>query len=213
MKIIEKAAEEKMRSKVAADFHDELGNRITKISLFSEIGKSKYKENSEKMLEYLNKINDNANKLYNETRDFIWHLDPQRDTLYDLIMRLKTFGDELFDGSQIIYRVENLTNELKSVQLSMDYRQHILRIFKEGLHNTLKYSKCDNVGLDIAIDTKVVKIKLSDDGIGFNISGIREGTGLVNMKNRAQAIGAELEIISETGKGTRIILALNHPNR
>ncbi len=97
IKAIEKIAEEKMRSKVAADFHDELGNRITKISLFSEILKSDKEKTSAKTREYLNKINDNASNLYNETRDFIWHLDPQKDTLHDLAIRLKTFGDELFD--------------------------------------------------------------------------------------------------------------------
>ena len=99
IKTIEKKAEEKMRSKVAADFHDELGNRITKISLFSEILKSDNKEKSAKTKEYLNRINENASSLYNETRDFIWHLDPKKDTLHDLAIRLKTFGDELFDDT------------------------------------------------------------------------------------------------------------------
>jgi signal transduction histidine kinase len=208
---IEKIAEEKLRSRVAADFHDELGNRITKISLFSEIIKNNFRENSGKVLEYLDKINENANNLYNETRDFIWHLDPKKDTLLDLIMRLKTFGDELFDGTDIIYKVSSITKDLKNIRLSMDWRQHILRIFKEGLHNSLKYSECSNVKLSIKINEDKVVLKLKDDGKGFEPSEKMEGNGLVNMKIRARAIQAELDILSKPGSGTTIILVLSHP--
>lgn len=208
---IEKIAEEKLRRKVAADFHDELGNRITKISLFSEIIKSNSGKNYENMLVYLNKIDDNAHILYNETRDFIWHLDPKKDTLNDLIMRLKSFGDELFDGTDIHFEEPNLPNELNDLRLSMDWRQHILRIFKEALHNALKYSDCTQVELSVFKQNKECTIKLRDDGIGFDPSITTEGMGLASMQTRAKAISADLTINSKPGSGTNIELTLNLP--
>ena len=211
LKAIEQAAEEKMRSKVAADFHDELGNRITKISLFSEIIKNNFRENSDKTLEYLDKINENAKNLYNETRDFIWHLDPKKDTLNDLVIRLKSFGDELFDGTDIIYKVDGSSKTLGEIRLSMDWRQHILCIFKEGLHNALKYSKCTQVELNLERNENKTIISLKDNGKGFEPSQKNEGNGLINMKKRAQAIKAGLDITSKINKGTTIVLTLIHP--
>lgn len=208
---IEKQAEEKMRSKVAADFHDELGNRITKISLFSEILKSDTSKTSEKKLDYLNKINENANNLYNETRDFIWHLDPTKDTLHDLAIRLNTFGDELFEGTNINFEFKNIEDNSKNVRLQMDWRQHILRIFKEAMHNALKYSESNTVNLRINSKEKKAIIELSDDGKGFEVSNGASGEGLKNMKNRAEAIQSNLKIRSETGKGTSIRLEINLP--
>jgi signal transduction histidine kinase len=211
-KAIERAAEEKMRSKVAADFHDELGNRITKISLFSQIIKNNYRENTDKALEYLDKINENARNLYDETRDFIWHLDPKKDTLDDLVMRLKSFGDELFEGTDITYKLENRIKDSEYIRPSMEWRQNILRIFKEGMHNALKYSNCSTVKLTLEKDDHSIILRLADNGVGFEPSMMRDGNGLVNMKNRAQAIQANIEILSNPGKGTQIILTLIHPN-
>ncbi len=208
---IEKMAEEKMRSKVAADFHDELGNRITKISLFSEILKSDINKTSKKTMEYLNKINDNANNLYNETRDFIWHLDPKKDTLHDLVIRLKIFGDELFDGTNIDFECNTIAESMKKIHLLMDWRQHILRIFKEAMHNALKYADCKNVKLVISTTNKNAILELTDNGRGFNHSEKFEGEGLKNMKNRTDAIDGKLMINSESGKGTIIKLSFNLP--
>jgi signal transduction histidine kinase/ligand-binding sensor domain-containing protein len=208
---IEKQAEEKMRSKVAADFHDELGNRITKISLFSEILKSDNQKISAKTKDYLNKINENASSLYNETRDFIWHLDPQKDTLYDLAIRLKTFGDELFDETNTNFEFYSNDNIIKKIRLQMDWRQHILRIFKEAMHNALKYAESKNVKLNISATIRNAIIELMDDGKGFDLNDYLEGEGLKNIKNRAEAIQSELKILSEPKKGTTIKLKINLP--
>jgi signal transduction histidine kinase len=208
---IEKQAEEKMRSKVAADFHDELGNKITKISLFSEILRSDINKTSDKTMDYLNKINENANNLYNETRDFIWHLDPKKDTLHDLAIRLNTFGDELFDSTDTNFEFKTPKGNIKNVRLQMDWRQHILRIFKEAMHNALKYSESSNVKLKISTNNNKAIIELSDDGKGFNLSEQSSGEGLKNMKNRAEAIQSDLKIQSDSGKGTQIQLIINLP--
>ena len=93
----------------------------------------------------------------------------------------------------------------------MDWRQHILRIFKEAMHNALKYSESTNVKLKISITDKNAIIELSDDGQGFNLSEQSDGEGLKNMKNRAEAIQADLKIQSTQGKGSLVRLIFNLP--
>ena len=93
----------------------------------------------------------------------------------------------------------------------MDWRQHILCIFKEGLHNALKYSKCTQVELNLERNENKTIISLKDNGKGFEPSQKNEGNGLINMKKRAQAIKAGLDITSKINKGTTIVLTLIHP--
>ena len=126
---------------------------------------------------------------------------------------MKSFGDELFEGTDITFRLENRIKDAGHFLPSMEWRQHILRIFKEGMHNSLKYSKCSSVELTVEKEDHHIILKLADDGTGFEPAKIKGGNGLVNMRNRAHAIQAGIEILSNPGKGTQIILTLIHPNR
>jgi len=211
---IEKAAEEKLRSRVAADFHDELGNRITRISLFGEILMNDLKTKNEQTRNYLTRIIENADNLYNETRDFIWQLDPKKDTLYDLVVRLKNFADELYAGTDIAFQVSGFNRNLGKIRLTMDSRQHILRIFKEALHNALKYAGCQNITFIVELDNKAARLRLHDDGIGFDTGKHRnQGNGLVNMAERAKALNGDLLIESKPGKGTCVQLTIKLPEQ
>ena len=200
--------EELIRSQVAADFHDELGTRITRISLFSEILKSDLEQVSETTKVYLEKISKNADRLYDETRDFIWQLDPQKDTLADFIARMKSFGDELFEETDILFDLKWKIPNPDALKLEMDMRRNLIRIFKEAMHNALKYAKCKKVRFEIFRENNRLYFSLSDDGIGFSPEQEGGGTGLKNMKTRAGKINAVCTIDTALNKGTRIELSI-----
>lgn len=92
---------DKVRKKTAADFHDELGHRLTRISILAELIKRKIPESINSIEPLLNKISENSAQLYSGTKDFIWSIDPQNDSLYDLIIRLKDFGDDIFTNTDV----------------------------------------------------------------------------------------------------------------
>ena len=200
--------EEAVRSQVAADFHDELGTRITRISLFSEILKSDLGEMTESAENYLGKISKNADRLYDETRDFIWQLDPKKDSLPDLIARIKSFGDELFEDTEIQFEVIQDLQNLSTVKLEMDQRRNLIRIIKEALHNALKYAQCKNIIFKVSRQRNQIHFMVRDDGVGFSKENESDGIGLRNMQQRAQIIMAELQIKSQPGKGTQIELSI-----
>lgn len=195
---------EKIRRKAANDFHDELGHRVTKISLFSEILKRNVIKTAPENLEYVDKISESVGGLSAGVRDFIWTLDPHKDTLYEVAVRLKDFGDTLFDGTKVAFRVEGLSKEFENIKLTMDWKRHLMLIFKEAMNNILKYSKCDNVKLYFKLTGKELIVRLVDDGEGFEIDKVKLGRGLHGMRNRAKSINSEVEIISNQDKGTEI---------
>ncbi len=158
---------EKIKRKTALDFHDELGHRLTRISLLTEIIRRKIDTTSPTITTLLDKIYENSFLLYNGTKDFIWSIDPQKDSLYELLVRLKDFGDDLFSETDIYFEVAGISDELKTTPLSQDWRRHIALIFKEGMNNSLKYAGGKRVLLNSFIHNNEITISLVDDGIGI----------------------------------------------
>jgi ligand-binding sensor domain-containing protein/signal transduction histidine kinase len=195
---------EQVRKRAAADFHDELGHELTKISLFSEVVKKKLNVKSKEIVGYLDRISDASNSLLDDTRDFIWTLDPAKDSIYDVVFYLKDFGDELFDRTGIAFRVKGISKELENVKLSMEWKRHLTLIFKEAINNVLKHAQCQKATLEIVLDDSNLIITLLDDGVGFNSTNCSSGSGLKNMKDRAEKIQGEIKIISNAEKGTML---------
>lgn len=191
-----------IRQKAAADFHDELGHKLTRISLLSEVLYRKVSPDLEEPRSYMIKIRENAQELYHTMRDFLWAMDPSKDSGYELAILLKDFGDELFDKTPVDFRMNGIDERLKNFRLNMDWKRHLILIFKEAMHNTLKYANAKNVTLNIHLKSSTLILELIDDGDGFLVQSESDGYGLRNMRNRAADLEANLIIESMPGMGT-----------
>lgn len=194
-----------IRERAAADFHDELGHRLTKISLFAETVFRLFPNMEKGIALYLEKIQANSNELYYSMRDFVWAMNPKNDSFFELAIALKDFGDELFDNTEIDFSTSELGNVFQQVHLEMDWKRHLMLIFKEAMHNSLKHSKCQTVKLIFTLEERQLSISLEDDGTGFIMDNKYQGYGLGNMKNRAEKIGGTLTIASQAGGGTKVM--------
>jgi signal transduction histidine kinase len=86
---------------------------------------------------------------------------------------------------------------------------HILNILREALNNIRKHANARNVRLTIQRTDKQVFALVKDDGVGFcSTSCDTGGFGLGIMQERASFIGGKINIISEIGKGTQVILTV-----
>ncbi len=206
LETIRREERERVRRKAASDFHDELGHRLTKIGLFSEIVKRTLKPVHEEVKVYLDKIIDDAELLGHETRDFIWSLDPDQDSLYDFVEYLRDYGYELFDRTGVSFAVDTPLEQMVPWKLTMDRRRQITLIFKEAMNNALRHSGASRVTLSAHVVSDTLHLRLADDGRGFQLPDRIEGHGLSNMRKRAEAIGAALEVDTEPGKGVSVRL-------
>lgn len=195
---------QQIRRRAATNFHDELGQESTKISLYSEIIKKHFIGSSPEFNEYVNKICVASKSLTMGMRDFNWLLDPEKDSLYECAIHLKDFGDELFDKTGIAFRVQGISKDLENINISMEYRRQLTLIFKEGMNNILRHAYGKNVTLKITMKPLNLQMTLSDDGKGFDKKLQLNGNGLRNMKDRAKKVQGELKVISKPGKGTTI---------
>lgn len=198
---------ERLRKQNAADYHDELGHRLTKISLFLELAERQAAADLN-LRSYLAKVKSNTQDLSDGIRDLIWSLDPAKDSLYETLLRLQAFGDKLFDFSDTAFQTTGIDQGFEQIQLGADQRRHILLLFKEAMNNCLKYAKAGLAKLTIEQAGEGVLIIFQDDGKGFETAGEAAGYGLKNMEDRAKKIGGILMISSMKDRGTKISLEL-----
>jgi len=199
---------DRVREQVSRDYHDEMGHKLTKIGLFTELIERKLNGRSPEIQKYIGKVVDAAESLDRDTKDFIWTLNPVKDTFYDLAIYLKEFGDSLFDETEVSLRLKELPEELESMKLPMEWKRHLTYIMKEAMTNILKHADCRKVKLVFRLNNRKLKMTLLDNGSGFDIDKLYpqngSGNGLRNMRKRAKQIGGEMTIQSNPGKGTRV---------
>lgn len=199
---------ENMREQAARDYHDELGHKLTRISMYSRRINKKLRPSANGLTDDLNSIIEASASLQSGAKDLIWTMNPQEDSLFDFGVRLRDFGNDLFENTGIVYTVSGITDEFKNIVLSMNNKRHLIYIFKEGMNNILKYSRCANVKLDFSMNhlNDDLCIVLSDDGFGFDIDNCQKGYGLKNIFSRAEKLKIDVEISSKEKSGTKIIL-------
>ncbi len=164
--------------------------------------KSQVKEN-ERANKGLNNITGISKTLIDDMRDIVWLVNPSNDTLKDLFNRLQDSYQEALRFSNISLVVNGIDN-LKKVSLPMTYRQHIFLMFKEAINNSVKYSECKNIKVDVYVEGTKLTVELNDDGKGFDTINTKMGNGIKNIKKRAKLAKGEVVINSELHKGTTI---------
>lgn len=196
-------AVERLRTKLAADLHDNIGSSLTEISILSEVISTKLFDADKDVKKNLKRISDKSRNLIDKMSDIVWLVNPKRDSLYDLILRLQDTYSELLADTNISLKSENL-KALEKVSLNMEDRQHLFLIFKEAINNSITHAKCTEISLNAKVNGKRLEMVLKDNGTGFNDKKQSSGNGLENMANRAETIRGKLYISSSTDNGTEI---------
>jgi signal transduction histidine kinase len=92
------------------------------------------------------------------------------------------------------------------MKLGVDVRRQVFLIFKESVNNIVRHSDCKQAGIDFRVEHGWLTLELIDDGKGFDDQEDSDGHGLASMRERAKALGGDLEVISQNGDGTTVRL-------
>ena len=169
---------ERLRQKMLQTSMMSWGHRLTKMSLYIELAE-RVKGNASEAAPFLEKIKTNHRSLSEGIRDLIWSLDPQKDSLYQTLLRLQEFGDKLFEYTSTHFKTMGIDPQLAAFDLEPAVRKHILLMFKEIMHNCLKYAAAQNATLSAEKEVGFYALIFSDDGKGFDLSDQSKGYGYV----------------------------------
>ncbi len=108
------------------------------------------------------------------------------------------------------YKVSLYLNEaVDKVNISGDLQLNLYRILQEQLRNILKYAACKNIEVDLIVKSNKIKMRIADDGVGFDVNATKGGIGLSNMRRRVELFDGKFKIFSSPGKGCE--LGINIP--
>jgi signal transduction histidine kinase len=199
---------EKERLRIAQDIHDDLGARITEISLVSALAK-KSSTAPESASADFDKISNMSRDLVSALYETVWAVNPENDNLDALGNYLCQMTNQLCQPAQLPCRLEIL--ELpENMHVSSQVRHNIAMAVKEATHNVIKHAKATKITLGVALEKGELRVCLKDDGVGFDSAKMEDsvGNGLNNMKRRLADIGGSCTIESHAGQGAVVQMRL-----
>jgi two-component system, NarL family, sensor histidine kinase UhpB len=198
---------EKMRNGIARDLHDDIGSTLTSINVLSNMALQTEEKDEAVMRTNLQKIRDRSSAIMDSMGDIVWAINPQNDTMEQLLFRMKEFAVEILEPLNIHYSFEE-EGDFSTLRLDIRKRKDFYLLFKEALNNAAKYSRCRNLQIRFIQRHQKLLMEIIDDGTGFVENEVRNGNGLNNMRERAASMAGEIRIDPQVGKGTRIAVDL-----
>jgi signal transduction histidine kinase len=197
---------EQERLRIAHDIHDDLGARVTQISLLSAMSQDNTSFPDKARADF-DKISKMARELVSALYETVWAVNPENDNLEAQGNFLCQMVNQLCERTPIRCRfhVLGLPHE---VQVSSQTRHNINMAVKEAVHNVIKHSGASEVTIRMAYAAGLLNIAIEDDGVGFQPDTKAGGNGLTNMKQRLINIGGQCFIESKPGKGTTVLIRL-----
>jgi len=195
---------ERVRTRIAADLHDDIGSGLSRIAILSEVARHQVAPDAP-VGKPLSVIAGASRDLVDSMSDIVWAINPNKDQLSDLVQRMRRFASDLFTARQIEFTFA-APGEQRALKIGADLRRQVFLIFKEAINNIARHSACTEAVIEMRIENRWLMMKVVDDGPGFDATQISEGLGLASMRARAQSLGGELQVISSHGNGTRVLL-------
>ncbi|RZM18110.1 MAG: PAS domain S-box protein [Pedobacter sp.] len=197
------SAQEKERTEIGKELHDNVNQLLSASRLYIEAAKS-------------DTVNGNA--LLVQASEYIMSAIEEIRTLS------KALNTPLINELGLCESVDNLADDLMAVNsihiavhktdfdekgLHENFKLTIFRIIQEQITNILKHAKASEAAIHLSRNEQTIILNISDNGIGFDTSKKRKGIGLSNINSRAALYNGKLMLSSEPGKG--VVLSVAFP--
>jgi signal transduction histidine kinase len=199
------AATERERGRWARELHDEsLQNLAGLRVLLSAARRSDPKEVNRLLSQGIEQIDD----AIAEMRRLIADLRPRTLDELGLGAALEALGERTAMGGSIAVGM-NLDLDFHAGRtdrrLLGEIEDTVYRLVQEALHNAVRHGGAEQVQVDIGEDGALLRVRVRDEGCGFDPSAPTEGFGLIGMRERVELAGGTLELHSAPGEGTTIL--------
>jgi ligand-binding sensor domain-containing protein/signal transduction histidine kinase len=192
---------ERIRSRIAADLHDDVGASLAQVAVLSEVAHRRAYDPAT-VRNHTEKIASISRELVSSMSDIVWSISPSHDSLVDLTRRMREFAEEVLTGRDIQLGFE-VSGTDTGVRLGIEVRRHLFLIFKEAVHNAARHSVCSRVEVRLSVEGRWLDLSIDDDGRGLD-AGTSNGHGLANMRRRAEAMRGAFEVREGLLKGASV---------
>jgi signal transduction histidine kinase len=200
------------QARIAQDMHDSVIQMIIGALYETQAARQSLVSNPERATASLEQAQCLLSEVETEIRRTIYDLHPPMLDTQGLVVALKHFAGNCSHTFDLQCQVKTFG---RPQRLPKDVEIAIYRIVQAALHNVAAHAQAKHAQVKLDFGSDAFQASIEDDGIGFDPRPIfrapGEHLGLIGMQERAQAIGANLNVISNPNEGTRVLLELLSP--
>lgn len=181
-----------LRMRLAADLHDDVGSLLSQIALQTDLLNEGLTPTGQQPAQ-LAEVAGSSRMAVRQLNDVVWSLDAHNDTLPGLLARLRDYAHDVLHptGRAVHFQL----GAVPALDLPPDVRRHLYLIYKEALHNILKYAPAGAaVTINLQHTAHQLELTIVNDGPpptsgAATPAGRTSGHGLRNIRERATALG------------------------
>ena len=193
------------RAHLARELHDSVTQALFSMTMVTRSVELLLDRDSNSAREQLGQLRELQREALAEMRALIFELRPGNLEQDGLVRALKTHTSALQGRLGLPIVVESDLAE----RLPLAVEETLYRIAQEGLHNIVKHAKAKQVWVGIHALAGGVRLRIQDDGRGFDPTDVPEGhLGLAGMRARADRLGAAFTVTSRPDEGTTVEVIL-----
>lgn len=199
-------AQEEERRRIARELHDDVNQRLALLAIDMANLLSDPSTLPPCTQETIQSLNQQLVKISDDVRRMAYQFHPSILDDLGLTAALKHMADEWSEKTGI---KTVIVQEEMADPLPRDIASCLYRVAQEGLANIMKHARAARVELELTCDDQEITLSIYDTGVGFDLKDIRArhpGLGLVNMRERVRSVRGRLDIRSELGRGTHILV-------
>jgi ligand-binding sensor domain-containing protein/signal transduction histidine kinase len=194
------------RSRIARELHDTLEQKLAGITWQLDTALVKLHETPHLIVGYLETARYMLRSAMMEARHSVWELRSSALENGDLLTALTVIAKEITAGTNVSAHVE-IEGEKQKLPAIIEH--HLLRIGQEAITNAIKHSKATDLYIRLIFENRYVILIIKDNGVGFDLD-LRANAfsighfGLIGMEERAEKIGGDIKVSSQSMMGTEI---------
>lgn len=196
------SAQEKQQYFIGRELHD----NIAQILVGALITIGMVKESDPKQNDWINQTKEGIHNSIHEIRKLSHRLAPVKfegDNFIPAIQNLlKSINTE--NKYKIVTHFDNLDN----ANLNSELQLNLYRILQEQLQNIIKHANATEIEISIRLIENMLRLRIFDNGQGFNTATLNDGIGLRNIKNRAEIFSGFCIIKSSPGNGCELLIKI-----
>jgi signal transduction histidine kinase len=192
---------ERERSRIARDIHDDLGSRLTRISMVTQQAMREVPP-GHGVASHFNIISETARDMLDRLDETVWVVNPRNDQLDRLCDYLLNYAQDFFQHTGIRCRFK-VTDDIPPLPMAAEMRHHVFLVVKEALNNAARHAGATEVRIQLGFCGRKLSLAITDNGRGFDTAAcLALGRGLENMRSRVANLGGWLELESHPGQGS-----------
>lgn len=203
------AAQESERARIARDLHDELGQSLTSVLLGLRAAQTSVQAGrvERDLGEQLAGLRSDAGDALTAVERLAFELRPLVLDDLGLIAALRRLVATVKEKHGLVIELASDLDDAD--RLPRDVETTAYRVSQEALTNVVRHARADTVSVVLSVRPDRVRVVIEDDGAGFDAKAACDsGFGMSSMRERAVLVGGTVQVTSDLGAGTTVVLEI-----